>query len=314
MNDKGEAAAVESGSVSLRVGLHKAAIATNNAGVALLNRGFYREALCTFKDSMKLIQGAKRHKRHFLQHISFVSDEFTAKDVSATLSRTWQRAAQCQRHNFSTAPSTPSDSNMCSSNNGTVMIQTLSSQCSQEECDVSALLSPMLTTPTFHSVFPMTIDPIDFEAGDDKNDKDDNKEVHFDFQSAIILYNYGITYDCLAICAAQQGNRNMEILLQEKTFRIYQMVDALLDRLHRKVEKNVSGTHISCGYYYSFCYQRLLVLQTFVAFHLSQTCLRLEMPVSYGEQSKKLEELLHCLSAQQDVMFPTNQNSVAVAA
>ena len=274
------------GTVSLRDRKHKAAIALNNTAVSLLSRGYYREALDTFKDSMQLIRSAAndRHKRCDADSQPS-TEEISAEDIRSILDRTWKRAAQCRN----TASQDDSANRP--------FLQVVSSQGSPESIYVALTTDSRGHSPYVAS--PMTIDPIDFE------DWDDNNEVNF--QAGAIIYNYAIAYDCVAETAAgYDDNDSPKMQLQENTYRLFHMANSLLETLSQRVDEEEAT--VTC-----FA-TRFVLLRTFVTHALIQACSKRDnLQLEHQEHCENLEPLLYMMEFHQRMLWMADQHVAAAA-
>ena len=269
------------GTVCLRDGKHKAAIALNNDTVSLLGRGYYREALDTFKDSMQLIRSASMHMEE-----AVFQEEISAEDIHIVLSRSWQRAAQCKN----------TVSQQAAFKNSAV-IQVVSSQYNPTSIYTALTSYTKRNSSTLYAAFPMTIDPIDFEDWD---------ENEVDFQSAAILYNFAVAYDCLAVEASQSGNDSLGKTLQEKTYSVFCMANGLLQKLTTR--------HVGEQAFVMTCFAtRLLLLQTFLTHALVQACDKLDLQLDYQVHCENLEHLLHTIAVQQSMLWMADHGVAAAA-
>jgi hypothetical protein len=309
--------------LSLQELKHKAAIATNNNGVTLLNRGYYRQALETFQDSMKLMKSARGHLESTLPTASF-KDDLSVGDVETLVRRSWKRCAECcSGHNPATVTT------MVDSHGGQLpqqiplpILQTISSQYGHEGPSMAFTFCTFLSS--LYVAFPMTIDPIDFPDNQDPQSatQQHRRSMEYQLESAVLLYNYGIAYDCLAIMAARSGQRALETLLREKTSRIYPMADALVQIVARNISPKPStytadtttGT-LQCVYHNNRAtlLPRCLVIHGFVTYNLIQTCIQRNLPRLYRAHCRALDELLDLLAAHEQCL-PTRDHHLAAAA
>lgn len=269
---------IGAGSVSLQDGKLKAAIAINNNAVSLLGRGYFREALVTFKDSVQLMRSASLNVEGQAHHPA--AEAISAEDLRSVLDRTWKRAAQCKDTACHAALEDGPD------------LQVVSSQ------HIPHTISPALTSYTHgcasYVAFPMTIDPIDFEDFDDND---------VDFHSGAILYNYGIAHECLAEGSVHNGDDSLKKLLQGKTYCIFQMANALLSELSRKVGEATATSFPT----------KLLLLRILLTHALIQASAQLDLPLEYEEHSTNLQRLLYMMAFQESAI-PMADHCVAAAA
>lgn len=150
----------------------------NNNAVALLSRGFVREAVDTIKDSIKLLKIAsetrcKARDQHRGSSIEQLQNE--EKILLAALQRAQQRMV--------TVTTAKDDSRRSSSN-----------------CQFAASVRPLSNqSPPFallnndllfrHGPMPIIIDQLP---------KEEDEDDAFDLECAIVLYNYGVSHSLLA--------------------------------------------------------------------------------------------------------------------
>jgi hypothetical protein len=256
------------GTATLQDCKHKAAIALNNNAVTLLVRGCHHEALATFKDSMKLIKSASRDRTDPVSHS-------TAEDIRLALHQARKRTTRCKN---TTGPN--------ASTNG-LMLQVVSSQCNT--ASIYAALSSS-RGDTLNVAYPLTIDPIDFEDSDDDD---------IDFQSCVILFNYGIAYNCLAVTS----DDSVKTLLQEKSYHMFYMTSVVLSKLYQNVQADAL----------TYAASRLLLLKTFLTHSLIQASIKLDSQFEYEEHCKTMEGLLRVMGVQQ-LILPLADHCLAAAA
>jgi hypothetical protein len=146
--------------------------------------------------------------------------------------------------------------------------------------------------------FPITIDPIEFErcTVDEMN-----------FESGIILYNYGIAYDCLASAcleaATQRDDLALHSRLQNKAYHYYQCAGMVLHKIDQDVYENAPVAMTS----------PLLLLRTVMAHNLLNVAIQLNLQPEYAEYSYAMMILLHLVEAQH-AFLPIEDHLVAAAA
>jgi hypothetical protein len=310
--------------LSLQQVKHKAAIATNNNGVTLLNRGYYRQALETFQDSMKLMKSARGHLESSQVRPSLQSspakNDLSVWDIETLVRRSWKRCAECSRHNTAT---TTDDAHDILQQPPLPILYTISSQYSHE-CQSMAFAFCTFQS-SLYVAFPMTIDPMDVYDHDGAQNAHCRSTMEYQLESAVLLYNYGIAYDCLAVMAARSGSqRALETLLREKTSRIYNMADALVQMVARNVSTScandtdtttTTGTALQCNHHnhQATLLPRCLVIHAFVTYNLIQTCIQRNLPRLYRAHCRALDELLEYLAAHEQCL-PTRDHCLAAAA
>ena len=146
-----------------------------------------------------------------------------------------------------------------------------------------------------HVKFPVTIDPIDFEDCD---------EDDVDFQSGVILYNFGIAYDCLAATAEHNPGASFKKLLQVKSYRIFQMTRSLLSKLSQNDGDDTPN----------FCTMtKHLLLKTLLTHNLIQASIQLDLQFESQEHRETMKDLLLFMEDQQR-MLKILERGVAEAA
>ena len=265
--------------VSLRESRHKAAIALNNAAVSLLIRGFYRDAVDTLKDAIQFMKIAAVPVEE-----QNGAEEISAEETHLAFNRSWKRAAVC-----GTSTNACQD---CFTNRP--ILQVISSQ--YNSTSINEAVASCTQSSTRRVCFPVAIDPIDFEGSDDDD---------IEFNSGVIMYNYGIAFDCLAAAVNPTTNDayDHQKLIQAKAHRLFQITGALLFKLYQDHQDNIPTYEAG----------RLLLLMTLLTHNLMQASINLNMQLEYHEHCQTMESLLQLMEFYQ-FMLPNAGNNIATAA
>jgi hypothetical protein len=269
-------------------GHHKAAIALNNTAVSLLVRGYSRHALEIFNDAMKVMRMVTVHNEEQQPDstTSTTSDiEGSGEEVRLALDRASMRSARC------ISP--------CRSRN-MPLLQVVSTHCNSST--IYEGLASCAQCVSFPVAFPMTIDPIDYEAcaGDDVG-----------LHAAVVLYNYGIAHDCIAATTVWSTDKSptvpsndgarLQHTIQNKALRIYQLTMAVLSKVHADGDSP------------SYMGSQSLLLQAFLTHNLIQVSIKLNLQFEYHEYCVAMERLVQLLDIQQ-LLLPAANGALAAAA
>jgi hypothetical protein len=268
-------------------GHHKAAIALNNTAVSLLVRGYSRYALEIFNDAMRFMRMVTVHNEEQQQPDGSTTTsgiEGSSEEVRLALDRASKRSARC--------------SSSCRSRD-VPLLQVVSTHCNSSS--IYEGLTSCAQCVSFPVAFPMTIDPVDYEAsaGDDVG-----------LHAAVVLYNYGIAHDCLAATVwptdksptlpSTDGTR-LQHTIQNKALRIYQLTMAVLSKVHAEDDSP------------SYVGSQSLLLQAFLTHNLMQVSIKLNLQFEYHEYCAAMERLVQLLDIQQ-LLLPVANGAVAAAA
>jgi hypothetical protein len=273
--------------VCLRDGeCHRAAIALNNSAVCLLIRGFYRDALHTFQDAIKLNKYIAESNEGEAVPAQDTIDEV----LHLPLQRAWQRAAfpsgnQCNIH--------PS-----ASPEGACILTAVSSEYNPAALNEAVVIYAQNRSGTCK--FPMTIDPIDFEGIGDLLD-------YVDFHSSVLLYNYAIAWDCLAAVTAASEDSSAQAPRQEsdRAYHMSQLSSSLLIQQSQNYWENFALN--------SYAIERVLQLRIFLTHNLIEASVYLDLPLEYQVHCQNMDELLLMIEAGQH-LIPIAEDSAARAA
>jgi hypothetical protein len=265
---------------------HKAAIALNNAAVSLLARGLYQDAAVTLEDAVVLMGSAVVQAES--PQATFAS--VTGQEIKGALDRVSLRTAL---YNDSAAAA---HSRLDSPGMYRPKLQVISSQLNPTR--VYETLTSCTDAASVKVSFPITIEPIEFErcTVDEMN-----------FESGIILYNYGIAYDCLASACLEAATHRDDLALhsrlQNKAYHYYQCAGMVLHKIDQDVYENAPIAMTS----------PLLLLRTVMTHNLLNVAIQLNLQPEYAEFSYAMMILLHFVEAQH-AFLPIEDHIVAVAA
>jgi hypothetical protein len=177
--------------------VHKAAVSLNNTAVALLSKGFFREAMVTLKDSLHLMKMASQ-----LEEKNLLSPEEEEMYLTSL--------HNAQRHS----------SVMMMSESNSAMIKSVSSQ--------TLAYALFETSDDFFRQVPM---PIFIEM---MQDDDTDMSAGFDFECATILYNYGLSHSLLANASAD--NESTQFSLRHSALRCFQLAETILVKIDEQCD------------------------------------------------------------------------------
>lgn len=266
---------------------HKAAIALNNTAVGLLLRGFYRDALDTFQDAIKLIKFSK-----------FAADPengavVPAKDsleevLRLPLQQAWQRAAFPRGNQCDINPSKSAKS-VC-------ILKAVSS-----EYDPTTMNEALICAGSHSNTkFPMTIDPIDFESTSDM-------ATAADFHCSVLLYNFAIAYECWATTTTDRKEYFAQEPFPERVraYRIFQLSRSVLVQQYQNYREKVASNFHAV--------EKIIQLNLLLTDNLIEASSHLSMPLQYQEHCKDMDELLHLIKSG-ELLLPTTEHRAARAA
>jgi hypothetical protein len=264
---------------------HKAAIALNNAAVSLLARGLYQDAAVTLEDAVVLMGSAV--VRAESPQATFAS--VTGQEIKGALDRVCLRTALYN-------DSTDAPSRLDSLGMHRPKLQVISSQLNPTR--VYETLTSCTDAASVKVSFPITIDPIEFERC---------TVEEMNFESAIILYNYGIAYDCMAAAcldaATHRDDLALHSRLQNQAYHYYKCAGMVLYKIDQDVYENAPVAMTS----------PLLLLRTVMTHNLLNVAIQLNLQPEYAEYSYAMMILLHLVEAQH-AFLPIEDHLVAAAA
>jgi hypothetical protein len=269
----GEATSID----GLRDDHHTAAISLNNSAVLLLARGECWNAMETFKDAIYLMERAVVHRRD-PNH----DDEET---IRLALSRASERTSCCHERDTITSIATHEQ---------LPLLTVISSQSNPST--ILRMLHSISDSASLHVAFPVTIDPI-------SSDTCSLNDVSFD--SAIVLYNYGIALDCASVIPPEHPDTEYfpQDLLQVKAHAVFQNTYLVLFEIDRY-----------CNGHMSICLATsILLLRTVLTHSLINLAIKLHLGPEYDNYSHIMERLLLLIETQQ-LLLPVDDLSVASAA
>jgi hypothetical protein len=251
----------------------KAATALNNAGVRLLARYSFVEACLSFKEGTKLMKNLA----------GFLDGQVSTESLLGQLQRARELISR-----FNTVQ-VPFGSLSYTLFPSPIVLKAISSEYSPSSFH-SAIAASINTSVT---KFAFTIDLSPSEFSNDES-------INVDYYSAIILYNHGVAYDCLAATSTTTVAR---LLFQQKATRIFYLTSSLVE-LQFKDEWGNPKTRIADG--------RILQLQSFVTFSLMQACVAFNLPSEYYMYCSKLEETLVTIDILEQILS-SKEHCAAVA-
>lgn len=173
--------------------VHKAAISLNNSGVNLIANGYPREGTATLKDAVHLLRMVSQVQAQSRSQLTIEEKGI----MQAALHRT-----QC----FTAATTT----------------------CTRGKDDHRSLVKPLWSQAIFNELvqnknfssnihLPIVIEPRDYKL-----------ENTFDFDCAVMLYNYGLS---MSVKAKYYCSKQVQAPLQENALRIYELAETILAKL-----------------------------------------------------------------------------------
>jgi hypothetical protein len=309
----------------LHRGNHKAAIALNNAAVSLLARGYCYEALDTFKDAVKLMRCATRPFEQAHDGIldgGDASDNFVSEhDVQLALERANKRCAECSHASrlpppTSTADGTAAatDASTASSKDSWPILQVITTQHNPSRV-YDVLTSSTAALQATQVAFPMTIEHVG-SSSSHCNGQYDNDGCTVDdvaFEAGVVLYNYGLAYECLAASACTfnshptMDNHVLQEMARSKSHRMFHLAIAVLSKLDRH-----NGDH-NCSHNTSTLSNQLLLLRTVMMHSLIHTSIMRQLETEYYHYCHAMQTLLQAVEVQQ-WLLPGVAGDHAVAA
>lgn len=171
-------------------------------------------------------------------------------------------------------------------------LQVLSSQVNPAQ--VYEILTSCSSSNDLSVFFPMTIDPIESESLT-------NNDVAF--EAGVILYNYGLTYECMAATIANDATNAPSTQIRSRVHRLFQMAVAVLAKVGQDVwYGSLTGTA-----------SRLLLLQTVLTHTRIDVAIKLNLGDEYDVCCRDMQFLLQMVEFQQRLV-PLNDRAIAAAA
>lgn len=267
--------------------VHKAAISINNTAVALLSKGYVRESMITLKDSLHLMKMASQ-SREKNPTIDRGDDEQEA--CTAAL----HRAQQCSSvmmmgicNNNSSPMGVIGDSD--------ALLFVMSAVRPVDSQTLPHELVEKKNSDFFQQVhMPVFIDPVEGLEDDDST---------YDFESAMILYNYGLSHSLLA--NASHENQSIQLSLRQSSFRVFELAETIVDEMFDNCQDD------GCV---ETCVQETLMFRILLTRSLIQISMDLNQSVSANTHEKVLSELLALVEQRHRFCPAANELRIAPTA
>jgi hypothetical protein len=243
--------------VGQREFLHTVA-SLNNHAVQLLTQGSFIDGSQRLKEAAKLIK----------EMAKYWNGNLTETELRAKLQET--------RQIVSTFSLTPTDATM-DPNHPVVSIRTMSSE--YDTLQFHEILTSCTNTRRVKVPFIMDLSQCDVNSV---------VPADMDYYSCVILYNYGISYDCLAARTTVPPTKRTLLL---KANRILQLT--------RNLSSMQLGNNASAAASYSCDNVRVHQLNAFLTYKLMEIQVALNMPAEYYEYCLQLEQILHVIQARE---------------
>lgn len=259
--------------------VHKAAISINNTAVTLLSKGFIRESMTTLKDSLHLMKMASQSREKYrLDHEeeeAYMAAIHHAQQCSSVMMMNMSDTASRGLHG------SPDEVIVY-----LIIVKPIDSQTLAHE------LVEKKNGDFFHQVpMPIFIDPTDGLEDEDST---------FDFESAIILYNYGLSHSLLA--NRSKDNQTIQNSLRQSSLRVFELAETIIDEMFDNChDDSLIET----------CIQETLMFRILLTRSLIQSNLDLNQPAPADVHRNVLKQLLALV--EQRHRFCPSANELRIA-
>jgi hypothetical protein len=198
---------------------HRAVVTLNNAGVSLLQRGMYDDAMKTLKDAAGVMRDTINSSKAGGDQADLqpVQSIWSEESLNRMVHRSWQLVAR-----------------------STARCQTQTQQKEQPyhllvttQHDAATVWEELCERESFsqrRTVVSMNIEHVDFDTwGSDNN---------LDFDSSILIYNYGVANLCLSSHGITQNSLCARQQLLGNAFKLFQLAESLHSRLLKVLHEN----------------------------------------------------------------------------
>lgn len=260
----------------------------NNTAVAMLQGGSFWKAAKAFEQATLLLKGL----------VAFLDEEISPLHLQGKIDQAkgfyFSSCACNQSSELSIGSPPPTRGLQKCASSSIVECRTVSSE--YDPCSFFAALAS--TVPTRLAMFPFTIDLSESEWK--REEFSSSTTLYLDYYSSIILYNYGVAFDCLAATAS---NAQHYSFFQKKAFKMFHLASKLLEQQLRDEFGHRTPT-LTDG--------RALQLQAFVTHKFMQVCALQNLPMLYNEYNEKLQEIIHVINVLESLLS-TNERCAAMA-
>jgi hypothetical protein len=264
----------------------QSAIALNNAAISLLVRGYFHEAAETLGDAVKIMRSAPTRTSETYAFSIEAKNAISIKEIHRAIVRSDKRIAL-----YTGAIATNHEQPMRAEH----IVHAISSQ--DNPAQALELITSHDHCPAAQVAFPMTIDHIESSH---------QVEEDMRFESATILYNFGIALSCMGNASETfVHGTTSHTFLYRKALRLFQVARMLLCKVHGGGERS-NSTYLTID-------ARFLLLRTVVLYSLADVSISLHLHQHHDVYRRELLQVLHAVNVVQ-IFLPFLDHLNAAAA